>query len=376
MKRNILVINTGSTSTKLAYFIEDKLIKKEEYEISKEVVRASPRILDQLPIRLECAQQFVDKNQIDLNELDMIVSRGPSINGVKCGAYCVDSHVLSVLKYAPRSQHASMLSPFIASGLAEGKNIPVIFYDSPSSDEADEILHYTGRPEIKRFVSGHVLNQRMVAREVAKTMGKRYEDCNFIVSHLGGGITTGFHSGGVIIDSVGDDAGPMSPQRVGRLPVRPVINMCFSGKYTREEMLLMMRGTGGLVAYFGVQDVREIEKKILEGDQFAEDLYRYMAYQVSKSIAELSCVKNGKVDAVILTGGIAHSKMFTQWIKERVEYIAPVIIVPGEREMEALAMGGLRVMDGQEQLKNYTWLPDGYPSLEALINGEKGSKSK
>ena len=225
-------------------------------------------------------------------------------------------------------------------------------------------VHPHCAPESKRFVTCHCLNSKMVAREVAAQMGKTYESCNFIVGHLGGGITLSFHSGGRVIDTVLDDAGPMSPQRAGRLPVTDVINLCFSGKYTKEEMAIKVRGKSGLVAYFGVNDVRKVEAMIEEGNQKAKEIYWYMAYQIAKGIGELSVVQNGKIDAIILTGGMAHSQMLIDWIRPRVSFLAPLIVVPGEHEMKALALGGLRVLRGEEVAHKYTWLPNEYSTFE------------
>ena len=177
-----------------------------------------------------------------------------------------------------------------------------------------------------------------------------------------------FHSGGRMIDTLLDDAGPMSPQRAGRIPVTDVINLCYSGKYTKAEMANKMRGKGGLVAYFGVQDARSVEQLIADGDSFARDIYWYMAYQIAKGIGELSVCRGGKLDVIILTGGMAYSAMLTDWIKERVEFLAPVMVIPGEREMQALCRGGLRVLRGEEQPQKYTWYPPEYDSLEQFLN--------
>ena len=366
MGKKILTINPGSTSTKVALFDGDNEILREELKVDAEEVRNFPLMLDQLPLRKRDMIAFLERNHISVAELDMIVCRGGSMNGVNSGAYEVDEHVLTILEYAPRTQHASSMACFIGHELSEMYRVPVMFYDSPSASDAEDIVHFTGMPGEKRWASDHCLNSRIVAREVAERLGKRYEDCNILVAHLGGGITLSFHSSGIMVDAVSDDEGPMSPQRAGRVPSTALIEMCYSGKYTKQEVLRKMRGEGGLSAYLGVQDVREIEAMIADGNQLAKDLYWYMSYQVSKAIGELSVVRCGKLDRIVLTGGIAYSKMFTDLIRERVEFLAPVEIVPGEREMLALSRGGQRVLAGLEPLKQYRWLPRDCSSLDEV----------
>lgn len=366
MSKWILTINPGSTSTKVALFDGDTELVREELKVDADEVRNFPLMLDQLPLRERDMERFLARNQIDVASLDMIVCRGGSMNGVNSGAYAVDEHVLTILEYAPRTQHASSMACFIGHKLSEQYGVPVIFYDSPSASDAEDIVHYTGMPGEKRWASDHCLNSRIVAREVAERLGKRYEDCNIIVAHLGGGITLSFHSDGIMVDTVADDEGPMSPQRAGRMPSTALIEMCYSGTYTKKEVLRKMRGEGGLSAYLGVQDAREIEAMIADGNQLAKDLYWYMSYQVSKAIGELSVVRSGKLDRIVLTGGMAYSKMLTTWIKERVEFLAPVEIVPGEREMLALARGGQRVLDGIEPVKKYRWLPRDCANLDEV----------
>ncbi|MGN1413966.1 MAG: butyrate kinase [Anaerovoracaceae bacterium] len=366
LEKHILTINPGSTSTKICLFKDEKEVLKEELFIDAEAIKDCLLMIDQLDIRMKSVLDFIERAGIDMKRIDMIVARGGSINGVKSGAYMINRHVDTVLRYAPRSQHVSSLAGIIAYQLSQEYGVPAMFYDGVSADDADEIMHYTGLPEAKRFVTSHCLNSKMVAREAAQMMGKTYEECNIITAHLGGGITMAFHSGGRMIDTLLDDAGPMSPQRAGRIPVTDVINLCYSGKYTKAEMANKMRGKGGLVAYFGVQDARSVEKLIAEGNQEAKDIYWYMAYQIAKGIGELSVCQKGKLDCIILTGGMAYSKMLTDWVKERVEFLAPVMVIPGEHEMQALANGGLRVLRGEEMPKEYTWYPPEFDSFEAF----------
>lgn len=372
--KRILVINPGSTSTKLALFENDQEVQRQELTVRPEEIRHCHLMIEQLDIRMDSILRFIEKADIDIAGLDMIVARGGSIHGVHSGAYWIDAHVDAVLRYCPRSQHVSSLAGIIAWQLSQEYGVPAIFYDAPSADDADDIMHYTGLPEARRFVTSHCLNSKMVAREVAEKLGKPYEQCKFIVAHLGGGITVAFHSGGRMIDTVLDDAGPMSPQRAGRLPVTDVINLCYSGRYTKEEMASKVRGRAGLVAYFGVSDARTVEQMIADGNHKARDIYWYMSYQISKSIAELSVAEYGKIDRIILTGGLAYSKLLTSWIEKRVSFLAPVEVVPGEHEMQALANGGLRVLNGEEQVFRYTWLPEGYDSLKELLDAYQTGK--
>lgn len=354
----LLTINPGSTSTKLALFEDENEVMRKELPLTKEQVDQCPLMLDQLSFRSEAVRAFLSQSDIDIDSLDMIVARGGSMNGVKTGAYAIDEHVVTILSCAPRSQHASSLAALIAWDIKkEHPSIPIIFYDSPSATDVIPILRCTGMPEIKRWASSHVLNCRIVAREVAEKLGKPYEECDLIVTHLGGGITSTLHSNGKMVDTVEDDGGPMSPQRAGWLPTIPLVNLCFSGRYTKQEVLTKLRGQGGLLAYLGVTDAREIEKKIADGDELAKELYWYMAYQVSKSIGSLAAANGGKLDRIVLTGGMAHSAMLTDMISQRVSFLAPVEIIPGEREMLALARGGLRVLRGDEPIQRYCWLP-------------------
>lgn len=370
--KKILTINPGSTSTKICLFENEDQVLKEELFIEAEDIKHCLLMIEQLEIRMDSIRKFIDRLGVNMSELDMIVARGGSIHGVKSGAYLLNEHIDTVLRYAPRSQHVSSLAGIIAYQLSRQYGVPAMFYDGVSADDADDIMHYTGLPESRRFVTSHCLNSKMVAREAAEEMGKRYEDCNIITAHLGGGITMAFHSQGRMIDTLLDDAGPMSPQRAGRIPVTDVIELCYSGKYTKDEMANKMRGKGGLVAYFGVQDARTIEQMIADGNQKARDLYWYMAYQIAKGIGEMSVCRSGELDCIILTGGLAYSKMLTDWIADRVSFLAPVKIIPGEHEMLALARGGLRVLRGEEMPKEYTWFPPEYKSYEDFYQAATG----
>lgn len=367
MSKNIFTINCGSTSTKIALYRNKELIVKSEQHVDAAKIRNMKTVIEQLDLRTKQILDFLKTNNIAPASFDIIATRGGTLPPVKhCGAYRVNELMLAVLKYAPLAQHASSLSCMIGKKIAEPYGTTVVIYDPPSIDEADPIAKYTGIPEITNVPVDHPLNSRRVGFEVASKLGKKFNELNFIIAHLGGGISISCYNKGKFIDWIFDDEGPMSPQRAGRIPTRFLVDLCYSGKYTKSEMKSILTAKGGLVAYFDTQDVREIEKIIDEGNEKAKEVYIAMAYQVAKGIGEMSIVTFGNVDRIILTGGIAYSKTFTDMISERVSFIAPVEIVPGEMEMEALALGGLRVLEGGEPIYEYDMYPEGFSSIGEL----------
>lgn len=367
--KKIFTINCGSTSTKVAYFEDDRMVKKVSLDVTAEQLRLMPKTLDQMKLRTGQVQEFLAENDLDPKDFDIIVSRAGTIPHVPYdGAYEVNDLMIASVTYAPEAQHASTLSCLIANELAKDLSIPVIIYDPTCVDSADPIAKITGIPEITNMPVAHLLNTKAAGITYAESVGSSYQDLNLIIVQLGGGITLGFHDHGRIADWIYDDEGPMSPQRAGRIPTRYLANFCYSSNMTLQEMRMYLCGQSGLVAYFGTQDVREIGKRIEEGDEKAELILHAMAYGVAKGIGELSVIRKGQVDQIILTGGIAHDARITGWIRELVEFIAPVTIIPGEREMEALAAGGLRVLNGEETVHPYTVYPKGYSSIEEIIS--------
>jgi butyrate kinase len=364
MGKHIFVINTGSTSTKAALFEDDEILVKEELSYDAAEISKYERALDQLEMRKRSIYAFLEKHGIDPKMFDIIVARGGTLPPVEGGAYWVNDLMIDVLAYAPMVQHASNLACMIAREIAAPYNIPVIIYDAPGTDELNPEAKMTGLPEVEIIPTSHVLNTRKVARDVARKLGKEYEKCRFIVAHLGGGISINAHCGGRIIDCVFDDMGPMSPQRAGRIPTRIMAKLCYSGKYTYEEMYKKIVGQGGVIAYLGTQDLREVAAMIEAGDELAKKVFYAMAYQIAKGIGELAPVLHGKIDRIILTVGAAHRRLLTDLITERVSFLAPVEIVPGEKEMEALAEGGLRVLNGIEQPKTYDVVPPDFKTRE------------
>lgn len=365
--KKIFAINCGSTSTKVAYFEDDKIISKVSLDMTRAQLDAMPKVLDQLACRTEQVKQFLADNQLNSAKFDMIVARAGAIPAVPYdGAYEVNDLMIATMIYVPMAQHASTLSCLIGKNLIEDYDIPLIIYDSTSVDAADPIAKVTGIPEITNRPVAHLLNTKMAGITYAESIGRQYRDLNLIIAQLGGGITLGFHEHGRIVDWVYDDEGPMSPQRAGAIPTRYMADFCYNSGMTLLEMRMYLCGKSGLVAYFGTHDIRDVEKMIDDGDEKAKLVLKAMAYGVAKSIGQLAVVRNGKVDQIVLTGGIAYSRRFTKWIEEKVSFIAPVMIVPGEKEMEALAAGALRVLNGEEEIHPYRYYPKGYSSIEEM----------
>lgn len=366
--RKIFTINCGSTSTKVAYFEDDQMISKVSLDVTSDQLKQMPKTLDQLKLRTGQVETFLRDNQLDPKDFDIIVARAGTIPAVPHdGAYEVNELMIASVTYAPEAQHASTLSCLIANELVKGLQVPIIIYDPTCVDSADPVAKITGIPEITNMPIAHLLNTKMAGITYADSVNKQYKDLNLIIVQLGGGITLGFHDHGRIADWVYDDGGPMSPQRAGAIPTRYMVSFCYESNMTQQEMRMYLCGQSGLAAYFGTQDVRDVEKMIDEGDEKAELVLNALAYGVAKSIGSLSVVRSGNVDQIILTGGIAYSRRITDWIREKVEFIAPVSIIPGEKEMEALAAGGLRVLNGEEEIHPYNIFPKGYSSIEEII---------
>ena len=350
----LLVINPGSTSTKLALFEDERRVVQETVEHDPAELRRYDRLRDQLPERLTLIQAFLEKHQIAGDSLDAVVGRGGLVYGLETGGYLVNDALCHALVTPGLSEtHASNLGGLLAREVAEQFHIPAYIYDAVTSGELSPVAQITGIPDIRRKSFCHVLNSRAMAHRYAQEHAIRYEDLRLIVVHLGGGVSASVHEYGAITDSVGDDDGQFSPERSGSLPSLEIVRLCYSGKYTQEEMRKKIRGKGGMYAYLGTCDCRVIEKRIAEGDEFADLILQAQAYQIAKTIGLLSIVLKGDCDAIILTGGMAHSSVLTGRIREYVQFIAPVCVMPGENEMEALAQGGLRLLTGQEVARTY-----------------------
>ena len=354
MKYNILAINPGSTSTKLALYENDKEIFCNTLEHSAEEIEKYDKIQDQFEMRKNLVISSLLEKGYDIKSLSAVVGRGGMVPKVKSGAYKVNETMVDRLKFNPVIEHASNLGALIAYEIANEVNISAYIYDSVRVDELKDVARISGMPEIPRTSTSHALNSRAMAMKVAKMNGKKYSDMNFVVAHLGGGISVSVHEKGRMVDILADDEGPFSPERAGRVPCKELIDLCYSGEFDKKTMNKKLRGNGGLKAYLNTVDVREVEEMIERNDEKAKLVLEAMAYQVAKGIGDLSTVVEGKVDAIVLTGGIAYSKRITALIKKRVEFIAQVEIMPGENEMESLAMGILRVLKGEEEASEYS----------------------
>jgi butyrate kinase len=353
--KRILTINPGSTSTKIAIFDDEKPVFEEVLRHPSEEIGKYETIFDQYEFRKNIILETLNEKGINLTKLAAVVGRGGLLKPIAGGTYRVDSNMLEDLKVGVLGEHASNLGGVLAYEIAEQLNIESFIVDPVVVDEMHDIARISGMPEIERKSIFHALNQKAVARRAAKDFGKNYNEMNLIIAHLGGGVSVGAHQKGQVVDvnNALDGEGPFSPERSGGLPVGDLAKLCFSGKYTHKEIKKLITGKGGLVAYLNTSDGREVEQMIKHGDKNAEIVYQAMAYQVAKEIGSCAAVLKGEVDAIVLTGGIAYDKMFVKWIEERVSFISKVLVYPGEDEMIALAQGGLRVLNGEEDAKLY-----------------------
>jgi len=354
-KYTFLVINPGSTSTKISIFQNDKQTMIETISHSSEEIHRFKKIYDQFDYRKEIIIKTLADKNVDLSKFSAIIARGGNMKPVIGGTYQVNEEMLKDLKIGVMGQHASNLGGGLAYSIAQELGLNAYIVDPVVVDEFEPLARISGTPLIVRKSKDHPLNQKAVARVVAEEMGGRYEDYNFIIAHLGGGISVGSHKKGRMIDVNNslDGDGPMSPERCGGIPFGTVLDLCFSGEYTKQELRKKLVGGGGLVGYLGTNDGRAVSRRIKERDEYANLIYEAMAYQISKEIAASGAVLKGDVDAIIITGGLAYDKILMDWIKDRVEFIAPVKVLPGEHEMEALASGVLRVLQNEESLHIY-----------------------
>jgi len=353
-EHRLLVINVGSTSTKVAWFRGEDPVVVETIRYRSEDLAPYSSLVEQLPLREGDLLKFLGKNGIGLEEADMIVSRGGLGRPSFAGAYKIDETMCKDLLEGKFGKHPSALGPAMARNFSIRYGTPAIVIDPPSTDEFQPVARISGLPEIERKSAFHALNQKMAARRFAGESGKKYEEMNLVVAHLGGGITVGAHQKGRVVDcNHGLSEGPFTPERVGSLPTADLLDLAFSGKYDKSKIQGRLVGQGGLFAYLGTSDVPKIEEMIRAGDEKAKLVYEAMAYQIAKEIGSMSVVLKGEIDGIILTGGMANSVMLTGLIREWAGFIAPVFVYPGEDEMSALAAGGLRVLRNEEELKKY-----------------------
>ncbi|SHK18264.1 butyrate kinase [Paramaledivibacter caminithermalis] len=350
----VLVINPGSTSTKVAIFQDRENVLQKNLSHASEELDKYEKITDQFEYRKNIILDWLKGEGYETSQLKAVVGRGGLLKPMPSGTYIVTDVMIDDLRIGVQGEHASNLGGIIAKSIADIEGINSYIVDPVAVDEFDDVARISGMAEIKRRSLLHALNIKAVAHNIAKQKNKKVDDLNLVIAHLGGGISVVPLRKGKMIDANNaNEMGPFSPERTGGLPVGDVAKMCFSGKYTYPEMKKKMRGKGGLVAYLGTNDAREVVKMIENGDERAKLIYEAMGYQIAKEIGAMAVVLNGEVDAIVLTGGIAHSKMLTDYIQDMVEFIAPVILQPGEDEMRALNEGVLRVLSGEEEAKIY-----------------------
>lgn len=352
----ILAINPGSTSTKIGLFEDETPLFVETIRHDAGELAQYAHIFDQYPLRRDAVLQAVDKHGIPFESLDAVAGRGGILRPVASGTYRVNEHMLADLKEPGEREHASNLGAVIAKEIAQRAGVEAFVVDPISVDEFDDIARISGLPEIERKSLSHALNMKAIGRRVAKELGGEYHEMNFVIAHVGGGISVSAHRKGRMVDlnQALDGTGPFSPERAGGLPVGDLVRMCYSGRYTYPQMMRKIVGQGGLVAHLGTNNAEEVERRIEAGDVHARLIYEAMAYQIAKEIGLAATVLYGQVDAILLTGGLARSAMLVGWIIPRVEWIAPVRVYPGEGELLAMTQGVLRVLRGEEPAKEYT----------------------
>ncbi len=352
----ILAINPGSTSTKIGVFVDLNPIFLKNIKHNQDELAKFEKITDQFAYRRDIIAGQLNEGGVPESVVKAVVGRGGLLKPIESGVYEVNERMKEDLRNSPFGEHASNLGGLIADAFARQLTDVKAYIANPVVvDELADIARYSGHALFQRRSIFHALNQKAVARSHAKSVMRKYEDMNIIVAHLGGGITVGAHAKGRVIDVNNglDGEGPFSPERSGTLPMGDIIRTCFSGQYSQKEVMTMIKGAGGLVSYLGTNDAYKVEMKMMDGDKASETVFEAMAYQVAKDIGAMAAVLFGNVDGILITGGIAHSKWFVNKIIERVHKIGPVHVYPGEDEMKALAMNGMRVLKGETEVKVY-----------------------
>lgn len=355
MSYKILIINPGSTSTKIGVFEDENLLFEETLRHTTEELAGFNLIVEQKDFRKKVILDILAEKNFDIKTLDVCVGRGGMLKPIPGGTYPVSDELLEDLKIGKQGQHASNLGGILAREIGDEIGVPSYIVDPVVVDELMPIARYSGVPELPRTSVFHALNQKAVAKRYAKEKGVSYESLNLIVVHMGGGVSVGAHEKGRVIDVFNalDGDGAFSPERAGAVPSGALIRMCFSGEYTEKEVYKKIVGGGGFNAYLGTNDMRDVAKMIDEGDTHADEVREAFILQVCKNIGSMSCVLKGKVDAIIVTGGIAYNKAVVDKMEERAGFIAPFTVYPGEDELLALAQGALRVLNGEEKAMEY-----------------------
>ena len=357
MDRLILAINPGSTSTKISLYNNEKEVFTKTLRHTNEELAPYQDVISQRHFRKEVIMKALADNNVELSKLAIVVGRGGIVKPVESGVYAVSEEMIKDVESKKYGEHASSLGCVLAKEIAEeiGGNIPAVMVDPPVVDELEPIARVSGQKLLEKVSVFHALNQKAIAKRYAKEQGKFYKDMNLIVAHLGGGVSVSIHSKGRVIDT--NDAlhgeGPFSPERAGGVPALSLIDLCFSGKYTKEEVSKLINGKGGFVSYLGTNSFLEIKQRIAAGDKEAALYADAFVYQIAQYIGSMATVVSGDVDAILVTGGIAYSEEYMQKLAERVKFIAPVHIYPGEDEMGALATAALALLNGEEEMKKY-----------------------
>ncbi len=351
----VLVINPGSTSTKIAVFDDENEILKETIRHSAEEIGKYKKIIDQYEFREKLILEILSKNCIEKKSLSAVVGRGGLIRPIPSGTYIVNEDMINDLKKGLMGEHASNLGGILAKTIAKPLGIPAFIVDPVVVDELEDSARFSGIPDIERISIFHALNQKAVARRAALETGKSYEELNLIVAHMGGGISIGAHCKGKVIDvnNALNGDGPFTPERSGGLPVWQAIELVLSGKYTKEQMKKRITGKGGFVAYLNTNNMIDIEDSVKAGDEKVKKVYFAMIHQITKEIGANAAVLSGQVDAIILTGGLAYDAHLVSLIEQKVKYIAKILVYPGEDEMKALRDGALRILKNEDKAKIY-----------------------
>lgn len=355
MAYKILIINPGSTSTKIGVYEDENQIFEETLRHPTEEIAKYASIIDQKDFRKEVILNVLKEKSFDIKTLDVVVGRGGLLKPIPGGTYAVTDDLLEDLKIGKQGQHASNLGGILAKEIGDEVGVPSYIVDPVVVDELEPVARYSGMPELPRRSIFHALNQKAVAKRYAKEIGKPYDQLNLIVIHMGGGVSVGAHRNGKVVDvnNILDGEGAFSPERAGTVPVGDLIKLCYSGKYTEKEIYKKICGNGGFNGYIGSNDMRDLLKWKDEGNQEAADLIDAFHYQIAKDAGAMAAVLNGKVDQIICTGGIAYGKETIDALKEKLGWIADFTVYPGEDELLALAQGALRVMNGEEEAKVY-----------------------
>jgi butyrate kinase len=347
---NLLAINPGSASTKFGLYrdVEPLLVRNLQHT-KAELVACGPDVLSQLQRRLQGIENELEACDVRLDGIQAVVGRGGLLRPLPGGTYQVNDEMLDELRRAERGQHAANLGAFLAQAIAARIGVPAYIVDPVSVDEWIEVARLSGCAQLERPCLTHALNSRAIARRHASEVGQPYENLRLVVAHLASGHTISAHASGRMIDATNSrEEGAFSTERSGSVPAMELVRLCYSGRYTQKQIENMLTREGGLISYLGTGDLREIEQRIEQGDQHAEIVFRAMVYQIVKEIGAMSCVLRGRVDAILLTGGMSHSQRLTTAITDAVRWIAPVKVFAGEDELRALAEGVLRVMRHEE----------------------------